>query len=299
MGVERVDEVEVASGVGHRVARRVAHFVLAVVLGDLFHSVGDARLHVVLAGFLVEHQLYALHVGFQIVSCVLHIGAHTEVLTGFCLCEPVLSLNVVGFLLLGIEGRRDEREVGVLGQVSGDVERAKEGAEQVALPTVEIDAEGLHVLHRAKLGLAVFGLEVVVVVRNVADEVDGPALVGLPGQVGLVVEEVRIVFALGLQRAQQVAVGLVAQSVAPCQAFLPWPGPCRRFRRAGLPRCCLPVLRGAVVFDVKGRRHLVAVFCFETARREAHTLHHVGVDDGESFLLSAAHEEWTDTPLHC
>ena len=51
------------------------------------------------------------------------------------------------------------------------------------------------------------------VFRDVAYEVDVPALVGGEGDVGLIVQEVGLVFTFRLQRPQQVAVGLVAQSV--------------------------------------------------------------------------------------
>ena len=42
-----------------------------------------------------------------------------------------------------------------------------------------------------------------------------------------------------------------------------------------------------------GLRHLVAVFGFETARREGDLLHHVAVDDAEAFLLTGAHQQRT------
>ena len=55
--------------------------------------------------------------------------------------------------------------------------------------------------------------EVIVVFRNITYQVQRPALVGLVGDIGLVVQEVRTVFAFGFQRTKQIAVGLVAQTV--------------------------------------------------------------------------------------
>ena len=95
-----------------------------------------------------------------------------------------------------------------------DAQRAEEGSEDVALLSVEVHLEGAHVLHGAKRGLAVAGLEVVVVLGDVADEVDGPALVGTERDVGLIVEEIGAVFSFRLQRPQEIAVGLIAQAVA-------------------------------------------------------------------------------------
>lgn len=48
---------------------------------------------------------------------------------------------------------------------------------------------------------------------------------------------------------------------------------------------------GLAIGDVESRRHLVAVLSLKATSGETDTLHHVGIDDRESFLLSAADEE--------
>ena len=50
---------------------------------------------------------------------------------------------------------------------------------------------------------------------------------------------------------------------------------------------------GALVGDVQHRGHLVGVASVESAGRETDRLGHVGVDEGESFLLACANEERT------
>ena len=143
-----------------------------------------------------------------------------------------------------------------------DAHGAEEGAEEVFLLSVEVDAEGPHVFLRSELGLAVLGCEVVVVVGDVADEVDGPPLVGFEAEVGLVVEEVGLVLALGLERPEEILGGLVAYAVGPCKLLVGeahvGAGPEERCRHVGLE----PL--GAPVGDVECRRHLVAIL-----RREA------------------------------
>ena len=42
--------------------------------------------------------------------------------------------------------------------------------------------------------------------------------------------------------------------------------------------------------DVECRRHFVTIFCFESTCGETDLLHHVRIDDRESFLLSAIHQ---------
>ena len=48
-----------------------------------------------------------------------------------------------------------------------------------------------------------------------------------------------------------------------------------------------------LVFHVQNRRHLVAILGLEAAGRKLHVAGEVKVDEAESFLLSAAHEEGT------
>ena len=127
---------------------------------------------------------------------MLKVGAHTEVLRGFRLVEPVLSLDVVLLLLLGVEGATEERNVRLVGDVAGDAQGAEVGEEAVFLVTIEIDTETLHVLLCSEGRLTVFRREVVMVVRDVADEIYLPSLVGRITQIGLIIQEVWLVFTL-------------------------------------------------------------------------------------------------------
>ena len=97
---------------------------------------------------------------------------------------------------------------------------------------------------------------------------------------------------MGLQRPKKIAVGLVAQTVGPRQ-FLPGyayitAGTQQTGRGTGLE------FLHALVGDVKGRRHLVAVLGFITAGRKIDLLYHIGIDHRQAFLLAAAYKEGTE-----
>ena len=72
---------------------------------------------------------------------MLHIGTHAQVLTRLGLSKPVLTLNVVPFLLIGVERGVYQRQMGVVGDMTGDIQSTEIRAEEVLLPSVEIDAE--------------------------------------------------------------------------------------------------------------------------------------------------------------
>ena len=275
----------------YTVAGRVAHLVFARTLLDTLHLIGKRSLNVVVSKAVLCHQLHTLYVGLEIVARMFHISTHAEVLARLRLCQPILSLDVVFLLFVGAERRSNKAQACVVGDVSGDVCRSEISAEHILLVAVEVDAERLYVFHRSELRFSVDGLEVVVVDGDVAKHLYRPPLVGLPREVSLIVEEVGVVFTLGIHGTQQVPVGLVAQAIAPSHLFVG-----HAYVGTRSEQTCRDVafqLLRTLIAYVEGRRHLVAVFCFETACREAHTLHHVGVDDRESFLLSATHEEWT------
>ena len=200
---------------GHAVAAGVSHLVFARLLLNLLELECNSRLNVMLLCLVVEHEFHASHGCVKIVSGMFHVGSHAEVLAGLRLCEPVLSLNVVGLLFASLECRAYERELRFLSEVASDAQRAEECAEEVFLFAVEIHLERLDILHRSEVCLSVFWLEVVVVVRDVPDEVDGPSLIWLVTQICLVVYECRVVFSLCLERAEQILVGFVSHAVAP------------------------------------------------------------------------------------
>ena len=134
------------------------------------------------------------------------------------------------------------------------------------------------------------------IVGNVSDKVDAPFRVGLIAQIGLVVNKRRLVFAFGLKRTEQIAVGLVAQTVEPRQFLRAQSDVTARTQQAErdvslghglLSKAGTQLLVG----DVECRRHLVAILRFVAASRESDALHHVGIDDGKTFLLTAPDKE--------
>ena len=220
---------------------------------------------------------------------MLEVGTHAEVFRGLGLREPILSLNVVLLTLTGGECRAEERHRGGVAPVACDAHGAKISLKAVFLLSVEIDFERFHVFERAEGRLAALRLEGIVVVRDVADDVETPQLVGTPVEIGLIVEEVRFVLAVGLHRTEEILCRLIAQSVGPREVLTAQShigtGTKQRCRSRGLG------MLGLAIGDVESRRHLVAVLCLEATCGEVDTLHHVGVDDRESFLLSAAYKK--------
>ena len=83
------------------VACRVAIFVFGRVFLDVFKLIGQSAFHIVFGCPVFEQEFESLDVGAQVVARVLHIGAYAEIFACFGLCEPVLSLYVIGFLLFG------------------------------------------------------------------------------------------------------------------------------------------------------------------------------------------------------
>ena len=215
LSFERVDHQEVFARMRNAITRRISHLVFNAVFLNLFHFEGQSAFYLMVLGLVFQHQFEALNICLQIVAGVLEIGSYGQILASLGLRQPVLPLNVELFLLARVISRSQKADVGVSVKVMRQVERAEIGAEQVFFFTIEIHFECLYVLQGSERGLAVVRLEIVVVVRDVADEVDGPTFVGRETQIGLIVKEIRIVFAFLLKRTEQIACGLVAHARQP------------------------------------------------------------------------------------
>ena len=71
-----------------------------------------------------------------------------------------------------MESGAEQFDTGIGRQVAGNRERAEQCAEDVALLSVKIDFEVLDILHCSERCLAVRGLEIVVVLRNITNEIN-------------------------------------------------------------------------------------------------------------------------------
>ena len=99
--------------------------------------------------------------------------------------------------------------------MAGDAQRAEISKETILLLTVKIDTEILHVSLRTESGFAVFWLKVIVIVRDIANEIYLPILCGLIGQVSLVIQKVGPVFTMGIHASQKISISLVTHAVEP------------------------------------------------------------------------------------
>ena len=150
LGDQRIYQVQSVGTVGDGVSAGVSHFVFPRVLADFFPFHGESGFNVVLLHLVVQHQLQALYVGFQVVAGMFHIGSHPQLFLCLCVVQPVLSHDVEGFLFLGVECRPQQRQLRLFREGALDSERAEECAEDILLLSVEIHLESLYVLHRAK-----------------------------------------------------------------------------------------------------------------------------------------------------
>ena len=286
--LEVVDELQAVAVVGHRIACGIAELPLTGVLADGLVLEEQPGADVMAAGLELIDGAGGDGARGEQVAGVLHIGANTELLAGVGVVEPVLSLDVVGLALLGGEGGGADGEGAAAAELACQRQGTEHGAEEVLLLAVEIDAEALDILHGAEVGLAVLGLEAVFVVRDIADRVQAPLVCGLPREVGLVVDEGGVVLAIGLQGAEEIAVGLEAEALregdlAHAEAVID-----AGAEEAGADTALVALW--AFVGDIEDGRHAVAVLGLEAAGGELYALHHIGVDDGESLLLAAADE---------
>ena len=218
---------------------------------------------------------------------MLVIFAHAQLLAS--LVQPVLAVDVIGHQLVGAVARALQRQAGALVvEQIGHGTGAEVGLELVLLVAVKIDGELPHDLAGTEAGLAVHGGEAVIVDAHVAQQRDAQLGTGLEHKTRLVVEVLRVILALALQRTHQRRVALVAHAVhlrVVARAVA-------QHQAAALQARCKGALKGLrlAVGDVQHRRHAVAVGSAEAAGREIDLAHHVGVDDTHTLLLARADE---------
>ena len=208
------------------------------------------------------------------------------------LAQEITTEDVKGLLLVGAEGRGDEAHprggrdaVGGQGREPGAVLRH--------LLAVEVDREAERLVDGAHIGLPRLRDELVLVLGDRGERLQLPGAVSvrIVGHVALQVGVDGPVLAALVEAAEHVAVVAVAQAhvVGPALVLRDVLRLELGAEQAHLGAPC-ESLRPPVV-DVQYRAHAVAVFRFETARRESDGLDHVGVGKGQSLLLACPHEE--------
>ena len=163
----------------------------------------------------------AHNVGLKVVAGMFHIGGYAEINIAFHLIQPILADDVVGLAFVGVIGRGVEAERAArVGRVT-EVVRAEERLETVLLFAGKIDIQVVYFGQRAERGAAVVWDEVVLVLRDVADESHAPACRGTPMEVGLVVNKGRVVLAVCVERAKQVFAGFITDAVRQAKTSVP------------------------------------------------------------------------------
>ena len=127
------------------IASAVSHLVFYGIFRDMFLLIGICHFDVMLFCLVFQDGLGTQDAGCEIVACMFEIGSNTQIFRGFCLVEPVLSLNIVFLLFFAIEGTSQDRKTGLVGDVAGDAECTEVGEETVFFLSVEIDSETLYV----------------------------------------------------------------------------------------------------------------------------------------------------------
>ena len=202
-----------------RIARRVAHFPLALAVVDVFVHEIDAVGEVVEVYRCVSSQSEVENAHFQPCAGMFVIFSHTELTAdgvfavGSGFVEPIFARDVVCHKFVGEVSRCKEREIArfVVPVIEG--EGAEIGLEFVFFLSVEIHGELLGIVGCAETGASILGGEAVVVHRDIAEESHLHLLAEAQVEVGLIVEILRVIFPLGLKGAEQRTVALVANAV--------------------------------------------------------------------------------------
>ena len=197
----------------HRIASRVAELPLAGILADALVLPLHARQQIMVSRTELIGRAQGLSARCQQVTRMFHIRPHSQLFARTGIVQPVLPLYVIGLAFLGGERRGTERQLRAFAQSPRQGERAEKRAEEILLLAVEVNREILHVLHRTELRRTVLRLEAVAVARNISDDVQRPVPRGRPRQIRLIIQKRRVILSRRLQRAQQIAVRLVAQSL--------------------------------------------------------------------------------------
>ena len=213
LGVQGVDQVEPVSRVGDGVAAGVPHLVFSRLFLDMFRFVGHSRLDVVMLCTMVAHELETHHIRCQIVAGMFHVGTHAEVLLRLCVVEPVLPHDVIAFTLFGVESRCQKFYGCMLVEMSSDAGCSEEGTEHILFLTVEVHLERLHVCQCSEFGLTVFGLEVIMIFRDVSDEINRPSFIRFVTDMRLIINKIWLILSSCFQGAQEIARRLVSDTM--------------------------------------------------------------------------------------
>ena len=210
----------------------------------------------------------------------------------FELAQEVAAEDVKRFFLVGPEGGGDEADPGS-GRHPVCSQRAKAGAVLRDLPSVEVDRQAEGLVDGAHIGFPCLGNEPVLVLGRGGQGLD------LPGSIAVrVVRHISLkvgvhgsVFPALIEAAENISIVAVAQAHVV--------GPAAIVRHVfHLELAAEQAGRGApcealwpAVLDVEHGTHAVAVLGLKAPRRKTDGLDHVGVGEGEAFLLSGAHKE--------
>ncbi len=102
-GYKRIDQIQTVGRVGDGVAAGIAHLVFLGVFFDVFYLIGHTSLEVMTARLMPANQFEAHDVGCQVIACMFHISSYAKILLRLSVVEPVLSHNIIGLVLFGVE----------------------------------------------------------------------------------------------------------------------------------------------------------------------------------------------------
>ena len=112
--------------------------------------------------------------------------------------------------------------------------------------------------------------------------------VGTPREKGLIVEIFRAIFSLGVEGAQEIAHRFVSHGRHEAHVLISPPhigaGSEEGGRGSGFE------FFGTLIGDVKNGGHAIAISGLKTTGREGDALDHIGIDDGETLLLTGTHK---------
>ena len=204
--------------------------------------------------------------------------------------KHVLTRDVEVLPLVGIETAEVKTDLHLFAHLPFGAQGRKRREEAVFLLSLVIDIEVLRRLTAETLAQGI-GREAVIVLADVAEERHLPLRRHFPGDIGLIIDVSRLIIAGGCQSAEHVFAGFVTQAVHLAVSAITVSDIDLCAQKTGA-EASLERPR-SFVGDIQHRRHLIAVLRTESAGREPHVLHHLGIDERESFLLTATDEKRT------
>ena len=147
------------------------------------------------------------------------ISSDSQIASLARLIQPVLSFYVIRFPFMRGVGRGKEREFGIFGQEAADADTTEVGRKQILFFTIEVNLKVKRVVRSSISRRPTLRNERVTTVVYITYHADFPMLVGCISHISLIIKVVGLIFSFAIERAEQIAIGLIPYTIKPSQAL--------------------------------------------------------------------------------